>query len=95
MHGAIFCGVRWGRGAGAAWPEGQGTRAGFRVLQAEVSTFRVMEPPSKGRPRPRFGVLDLEGRIEITDPVAFLPKLLQGFGRAKAFGCGLMVITRA
>lgn len=78
--------------AGAAWLAGQGARAGFGVLRAEVSAYRVLEPRARG---PRFGVLDLDGVLEVTDPAAFLPRLAQGFGRAKAFGCGLMLIRRA
>ena len=38
---------------------------------------------------------DLTGEIAVTDPKAFLAKLAQGFGRAKGFGCGLMLIRRA
>ncbi|MEQ1713035.1 MAG: type I-E CRISPR-associated protein Cas6/Cse3/CasE, partial [Hyphomicrobium sp.] len=48
----------------------------------------------RGRPA-GFSVIDMEGRIEITDPVSFLAKLAQGFGSAKAFGNGLMLIRRA
>lgn len=81
--------------AGAAWLTGQGARAGFTMLRADVTAYRVVEPPGQGQRRPRFGVLDLEGVIEVTDPALFLPKLVQGVGRAKAFGCGLMLICRA
>lgn len=79
------------QGAGAAWLTGQGARAGFRVLRADVTAYRVVEPRQRG---PRFGVLDLEGLIEVTDAAALVAKLAQGFGRAKAFGCGLMLIRR-
>ena len=44
---------------------------------------------------PRFGGIDLEAGLTLTDPAAFLGRLLGGFGRAKAFGCGLMLIRRA
>lgn len=84
--------------AGRAWLEGQGTRAGFRVIAAEAEGYRTEVLPGHRGPRkgqPQFGILDLTGRIEITDPVAFLGQLGQGFGRAKAFGCGLMLIRRA
>jgi CRISPR system Cascade subunit CasE len=81
--------------AGRRWLEGQGARAGFRVIEAFVSAYDVAEPPGQGQRRPRFGIIDLEGRIEITDPAAFLARLALGFGRAKAFGCGLMLIRRA
>jgi hypothetical protein len=33
--------------------------------------------------------------IEVTAPEAFMYRLLCGFGRAKAFGCGLMLLRRA
>ncbi|TYO84223.1 type I-E CRISPR-associated protein Cas6/Cse3/CasE [Oceanicella actignis] len=81
--------------AGADWLAGQGARAGFRVLDCHVGAYDVRDLPGQGRRRPRFGVLDLEGVLEITDAQAFLARLRQGFGRAKAFGCGLMLIRRA
>lgn len=79
------------------WMAGQGARAGFscdRVLVQDYSTHSL--PGHRGRRRgaPRFGILDMTGEITITDPQAFLAKLGQGFGRAKGFGCGLMLIRR-
>jgi CRISPR system Cascade subunit CasE len=41
-----------------------------------------------------FGVLDISGVLEVRDPARFLARLIQGFGRARAFGCGLMLIRR-
>lgn len=81
--------------AGRGWLEGQGARAGFGLRAAGVTAYDVVEPPGQGTRRPRFGVLELEGVIDVTDPAAFLARLAQGFGRAKAFGCGLMLIRRA
>lgn len=83
---------------GAAWLGRQGERAGFRVIEAEAADYitEVLaghRGPRKGQPQ--FGILDLTGRIEITDPGAFLTQLPLGFGRARAFGCGLMLIRRA
>jgi len=81
--------------AGMQWLEGQGTRAGFVPDRAVVTAYRVLEPPRATPARgPRFGVIDLEGVLRVTDPVAFLDRLAGGFGRAKAFGCGLMLIRR-
>jgi CRISPR system Cascade subunit CasE len=40
-------------------------------------------------------MLEMTGRLEVNEPEAFLSHLSQGFGRAKAFGCGLMLIRRA
>jgi CRISPR system Cascade subunit CasE len=90
--------------AGRSWLAGQGTRAGFIVHDAAVTAYDVAEaPPVRRTGRPRFGILHLEGLIEVTDPVAFLARFrwppgaaaTGGFGRAKAFGCGLMLIRRA
>ena len=78
--------------AGHRWLAGQGTRAGFTVAGAQVTAYTVVETRRRG---PRFGVIDLEGTIEVTDPAALLTRLAAGFGRAKAFGCGLMLIRRA
>lgn len=83
---------------GRAWLERQGEKAGFRVLEAEAADYSTEVLPGHRGPRkgqPQFGILDLAGRIEITDPAAFLAQLSLGFGRAKAFGCGLMLIRRA
>ena len=60
-----------------------------------VRGYRVLTIDRGRRARPlRAGVLDLEGLLEIRDPERFLAALAQGFGRAKAFGCGLMLIRR-
>lgn len=40
----------------------------------------------------QFSSLDYEGALEIQDANLFYDKLLQGFGKQKAFGCGLMLI---
>lgn len=42
----------------------------------------------------RLGLIDYAGVLTITDPAAFLAGLAKGFGRAKAYGCGLMLIRR-
>lgn len=83
---------------GADWLARQGARAGFRALRVEVSDYSVAALPDhkgKRKGQPQFGILDLAGVLEITDPAAFLAKLASGFGRARAFGCGLMLIRRA
>lgn len=42
----------------------------------------------------RAGVLDIEGVLEVGDPALFVEAVRHGFGRAKAFGCGLMLVRR-
>ena len=83
---------------GRAWLERQGAAAGVCVVAAGVGNYSTEVLPGHRGPRkgqPQFGILDLSGRIEVTDPAEFLAQLARGFGRAKAFGCGLMLIRRA
>jgi CRISPR system Cascade subunit CasE len=80
------------------WFGRQGSKSGFRPVEVEVNDYSVLALPAFRGPRknqPQFGILDLAGTLEVTDPPAFLPRLAAGFGRAKAYGCGLMLIRRA
>jgi CRISPR system Cascade subunit CasE len=82
--------------SGMAWLRRQGERAGFKLVRAPVVDGYTQIPLERRQGRPAgFSVLNLKGEIEITDPTAFLHKLPSGFGSAKAFGCGLMLIRRA
>lgn len=84
--------------AGRIWLEGQGTRGGFHVERAEVADYSVVALPDHRGPRkgqPQFGVLDMSGVIRVEDPALFMDRIAQGFGRAKSFGHGLMMIRRA
>ena len=40
----------------------------------------------------KFTSVDYQGILTVQDPDKFLKQYSQGFGRAKAFGCGLMLI---
>jgi len=91
--------------AGRAWLDSRGARSGFRVVGpsgtdadagpgACVTGYRVLRLDDRNE-KMRIGVLDFTGRILIEDPQRFMEALAQGFGRAKAFGCGLMLIRRA
>lgn len=92
--------------AGARWLDAQGARCGFVVSKCppgaeatagtpavRVSGYRTLRVDHAG-PAARIGVLDLEGEIEVRDPALFIDSLARGFGRAKAFGCGLMLVRR-
>jgi CRISPR system Cascade subunit CasE len=83
---------------GAVWLARQGEKAGFEVVSVEVQNYAVHALPGLRGPRkgqPQFGILEMTGRIEVTEPGALLLRLAAGFGRARAFGCGLMLIRRA
>lgn len=85
-------------GAGSDWLSRQGARSGFRLIDATVEDYSTEVLPGHRGPRrgqPQFGILELAGHLEVTDPAVFLDSIGAGFGRAKAFGCGLMLIRRS
>lgn len=74
-----------------------GSAAGSRGAFG-VSAYRVLRVDRGGGPRAarmQVGVADVEGVLTVHDPSLFADALGQGFGRAKAFGCGLMLVRRA
>jgi CRISPR system Cascade subunit CasE len=90
--------------AARAWLEAQGHKAGFALVpnpDAEgdkvflaASNYETVRIPRIRGAGATFGVLDFEGLIEIADPALCLAHLPNGFGKATAFGCGLMLIRR-
>lgn len=87
--------------AGLAWLEGQGERNGFRLPTPEDEDEPILRIDGYEQWRiPRLGrqgvvsVLEFDGELEVIDPEAFLSRLAAGFGRARSFGCGLMLIRR-
>ncbi|MCX2561183.1 type I-E CRISPR-associated protein Cas6/Cse3/CasE [Acetobacter farinalis] len=81
-----------------AWLERQGQRAGFELDAGALGiegcdVLRI--PRARGQGKATFGVVDATGVLRVTDPALFTPVLMQGFGRARAFGCGLMLIRPA
>ncbi|MDO5603772.1 MAG: type I-E CRISPR-associated protein Cas6/Cse3/CasE [Paracoccus sp. (in: a-proteobacteria)] len=83
--------------AARGWMAAQGARHGFSLDALAADDYSVIALPShrgKRAGQPQFGILDLTGMLTVTDPAAFLTRLAAGFGRAKAFGCGLMLIRR-
>lgn len=82
--------------AGRAWLAAQGARHGFTPdADVAVDGYDQRRLPRPDNARLRYSVVDFEGVLTVDDPQAFLPALAIGFGRAKAFGCGLMLIRRA
>ena len=93
--------------AGLAWLERQGVAHGF-ALMAEpridgYETVRLPRPtaasvPLRSRrhaPMLQFGQLDFDGLLTVQEPGRFLAAVCSGLGRARAFGCGLILIRRA
>ena len=80
--------------AAEAWMTRQGTARGFEPRMTIVEGYSTIELGRRRRQGATFGILDLAGEIAVTKPEAFLTALGAGFGRAKAWGCGLMLIRR-
>ncbi len=80
-------------GASAEWLSRVGARDGFSLQGVKLDAYRVETLPRRGRSA-KIGVCDLRGELEVTDGERFLARVLAGFGRAKAFGCGLMLLRR-
>jgi CRISPR system Cascade subunit CasE len=76
------------------WLASQGAKAGFRLDRVDVVAYRTESIPRHRLKSIELGVLDLEGDIIVETPQRFLLALARGFGKAKAFGCGLMLIRR-
>ncbi len=83
---------------GTAWLLRLGQRHGFAPDPARLAVdgYNVLRIPRAGGAQPiRLATLDYQGVLTVTDPAAFLSGLAAGFGRGRAFGCGLMLIRRA
>ncbi len=81
--------------AGSAWFEAQGSKAGFKLIVPPVVATYAPAPVEGQKTRiVSFTELDISGQIEITDPAAFAAKLATGYGSAKAYGNGLMLLSR-
>lgn len=81
--------------AAETWMINQGATKGYRSLKTVTQGYSTLELGRKRGQGATFGILDLSGEIEILDPISFISALYQGFGRAKAWGCGLMLVRRA
>ena len=85
------------REVGPAWLTAQGRRAGFAVFPGEITVkgYGVMRSQRPGGPDAVFGVIDFAGTLEVTDADLLAAAIPGGFGRARAFGCGLLLLNAA
>jgi len=78
------------------WLAKRGETNGFaleesRSLQQTACRWNAL--PEKGR-RAGFTSVDFEGVLTVTEPEIFARMLKSGLGKARAFGCGLMMVRR-
>jgi CRISPR system Cascade subunit CasE len=81
--------------AAAEWLRARGERDGYRLEAMRLVSYRPEALPRRTGNPMKIGVFNLHGLLVVEDPAAFLQRILAGFGRAKAFGCGLMLLRRA
>lgn len=81
---------------GMEWLGRKGERHGFSVKSFEVNidNYREYSICATGKQNFTLRTLDFEGKLKITDQNCFINTLFNGIGRAKAFGCGLMLVRR-
>ena len=77
------------------WMERQAATRGFAVRKLIMEDYHTVRINRKrGSDQAVHGILELKGTLEVIDSATFLSALAAGFGRAKAWGCGLMLIRR-
>ncbi len=81
--------------ASDGWMRRQGEQYGFDIAELLVANhcFHKVKKPGDKNLR-CFTSIDLFGTLQIREPKTFTEQLAKGFGRAKAFGCGLMLVRR-
>ncbi|MBM3359246.1 MAG: type I-E CRISPR-associated protein Cas6/Cse3/CasE [Betaproteobacteria bacterium] len=82
---------------GADGQPGVASRYGFSVdtTKLRVDAYGQHRVRREKAREIRFSTVDLTGELEVTDSGRFRETLLNGIGRAKAFGCGLLLVKRA
>lgn len=87
------------RNTSLQWLTAQGERHGFEVIESnfvlnDYSTVEISRTKRKNSHALKFGIFDMSGRLLVRKPDAFVYQIGSGFGRAKAFGQGLMMVKR-
>ena len=86
------------REAGLSWLARQGELAGFGIGEHPVSVdgYRRVRIARPGGAKPMtFSSLDFSGALVVRDPETLIRKIASGFGSARAFGCGLLLVRRS
>lgn len=76
------------------WLAARAEHHGFELAPSTVTASAYQQHAGKGGEL-RFSTVDLAGELIVTDGDRFTRALTQGIGRAKAFGCGLLLVRSA
>lgn len=80
--------------AALEWLSRQGEQNGFSLREASVDAYRQQQiRREKSRQMIQFSSVDYAGVLVVNNPVLFLQRLVQGYGKSRAFGCGMMLIN--
>ena len=75
------------------WLMRQGDQNGFSLREVNVDAYRQQQViRAKSRQMIQFSSVDYSGMLVVNDVALFLQRLVQGYGKSRAFGCGLMLI---
>ena len=86
--------MKLARQAAHDWLAARAEAGGFHLNTLILEGYHPERFARRSGTSGTLGVFDLKGALTITNPNRFLARLRQGFGRGKAFGCGLMLIRR-
>lgn len=78
------------------WLKSRAETCGFALpFEPEVGAYRqhALSKTAGGQPI-RYSSVDYEGLLEVTDPARLNETLQRGLGRARAFGCGMLLLRR-
>ncbi|EHC9773529.1 type I-E CRISPR-associated protein Cas6/Cse3/CasE [Salmonella enterica subsp. diarizonae serovar 50:z:-] len=79
--------------AALEWLSRQAEQNGFSLREASVDAYRQQQiRREKSRQMIQFSSVDYAGVLVVNNPVLFLQRLVQGYGKSRAFGCGMMLI---
>lgn len=80
---------------GLAWLARQGERHGFAIESTFQSDYRPISLVRKANQRHiRLPAIDFEGILRVTNSPQLASALIEGLGRGKAFGLGLLLVRR-
>ena len=74
-----------------AWLSAQAARNGFEVVVDSLNVDTYSQHRGK-KAEIRFSTVDFSGELIVSDAARLTAALGNGIGRAKAFGCGLLLV---
>jgi CRISPR system Cascade subunit CasE len=83
--------------SGGSWLARKAEIAGFSIDRdrLHIDRYEHIRVPRQDARAVIFSSLTFQGVLTVREPAQFLTSVLVGFGAAKAYGCGLMLIRRA